>query len=349
MVLPRTKTLIFCLLAALCLVAAVRSADRGQGALVLRIGILAGPADEDYDGALAFKAHVEAASRGALAVEIYPSGQFCGSERECLEHLDRGLLAAFIAAPGGLGTAFPPIQILDLPYALAGDAEAECVVDGPFLELLRAEMAAAGLGYRLMAVGNTGGWRNFATVRRPVHRPEDLTGLKLRTTSAPAQQALTRMMGASPTPVPWSEAYTALATGVVSGTKNGIRDIMSARFDDHLRYVTLDGHSYMSALWLMSERVWQRLSPDQQAIVAEGFLLLRDVTRRTVADGEAAAYARFKASGGQVIALSPEQKQAFVEAAAGMRAWFERRLGPRWLDRLDRAVAACRPPPASTP
>ncbi|MEZ5834410.1 MAG: TRAP transporter substrate-binding protein DctP [Geminicoccaceae bacterium] len=73
-----------------------------------------------------------------------------------------------------------------------------------------------------MAIGNTGGWRNFATVSKQIRTPADVAGLKIRTIPADIQIEMVKMLGSNPTPIAWPEVYTSLATGVVEGTKNGI-------------------------------------------------------------------------------------------------------------------------------
>ena len=109
-----------------------------------------------------------------------------------------------------------------------------------------------------MTVGNTGGWRNFANTKRRIAEPSDMKGLKIRTVVADLPQELVKALGASPTPIPWPELFTSFQTGVVEGSKNGITDIMNMKFPDAgLKYVTLDGHAYMGALWWMNNAKYE--------------------------------------------------------------------------------------------
>jgi len=333
--------MMFGLIVAGCLYGAWQSQRAAPGG-VIRIAFLASKEDEDYAGAAAFRDHVEAATDGAVTVEIFPSGQFCGNERECIEALQSGILDMHMTTIGGLGNLFPEAQVLDQPYAFGSDAEAECVFDGPLLDDMRREVLERDLGMRLLGVGNTGGWRNFATLSRPVRGPEDLAGLKIRTTPAALQQELTRALGANPTPVAWPEVYTALATGVVEGTKNGVQDIVSMNFHEHLDHIVLDRHSYMSALWWYSEPAWRKLDPDLRAIVQAGARRLIAVTRAMPKRLEAEGLERFRRAGGTVHEPNAAEKARFRAAAAGLRGWFAERYGQDWLARLDHAVDACR-------
>ena len=335
--------LLFAAITLVCLIGLALS-QRSGPEHTLRIGLLGSRDDEDFHGARAFEAHVEAGSQGRIAVEIFPSGQFCSSARECLEALQSGLLDVHMTTVGGLGTVMPEAQVLDLPYAFANDAVAECALDGPLSGQLRDAVLDNGLAMRLMTISNTGGWRNFATSDRPVRHPDDLVGLKIRTTAAPLQQALTRQLAANPTPVAWAELYTALATGVVAGTKNSVQDIVGMQFHEHLDHIVLDGHAYMTALWWISEPRWQTFPAELQDLLRAGFARLQTVTRQLPKERAAAAFDAFRKAGGTIHRPSPNEQAAFHAAASGLRQWFVEQYGDRWLARLDAAVARCTPP-----
>lgn len=307
----------------------------------VRVGLLGPMTDEDYDGALVFKDYVESRTNGEVAVRIFPSAQFCSNPRECIDGLRAGVLDVFMTTIGGVGSVFPPAQVFDLPYAFRDDDVAECVFDGPLMDDLRRAVLETRAGLRLMVVSNTGGWRNFATTKTRIESPEHLAGLKLRTTSAPIQQELVRQLGAHPTPVPWSELYTAIATGVVEGSKNSIQDLVGMNFHEHVKFIILDGHAYMGALWWYSEARWQALSPDRQRIVVEGFQRLKLVTRALPIRRQLDATAAFTGAEGKVYVPTAEQKAAFKQATEGLRGWFADRYGRVWLDKLDAAILTC--------
>jgi len=210
--------------------------------------------DEDYDGLIVFKNYVEAASNGAIEVELFIGTQLCSNGAECLQGVADGTIDIYISTSGGASGIFPYVQVLDLPYLMADDRIAEHVLSGDFTRQVR-DMALedSGGAIRLMTIGNTGGWRNFANTQRRIAEPADMEGLKIRTVVADLPQELVKALGASPTPIPWPELFTSFQTGVVEGSKNGITDIMGMKFPDAgLQYVTLDGHAYMGALWWMN-------------------------------------------------------------------------------------------------
>ena len=319
----------------------VLSSSDSDAEYTIRFSFLGSPEDEDYDGALVFKQYVESRSNGRAEVELYPSGQFCSNERECLEGMQTGVLQVFMLTTGSLGSIFSPGQVLDLPYTFRDDAVAECVLDGPMIAELRSAILDSGIPIRLMTVSNTGGWRNFASTDEQIRSPADIKGRKFRTISAPVQQELVRQLGGNPTPVAWSEVYTALATGVVEGTKNGIQDIVGMKLHEQIKFVTLDGHSYMGGLWWFSEVTWQELPPDIQRIIYDGFQELKTVTRGVIKRREIDAYREFEESGGTLYVPTVEEKLQFREAAGGMRGWYVEQYGEEWLVKLDSAVTAC--------
>lgn len=336
----RVIRLLFFALTTMCLVGMAFSFGNTHGEVV-KVAFLGSKDDEDYAGALAFKETVERETNGALTVQIFPAGQFCGNARECLEALQSGTLEITMTTAGGAGSLFGAIQVLDLPYAFNGDDMAECVMDGPFSGKLRNAMLEAGTGIRLGAISNTGGWRNFATVDTPVRSAKDLEGLKLRTVTAPIQQEMMRQMGASATPIAWSELYSALATKVVEGTKNSVQDIVGMKFHEHIKHLSLDGHAYMAAMWWISEARWQRFTEEEQHAVMMGLQALQAKTRAIVKTGEEAALKEFIQAGGTVYKLNNMERQSFVSGTSGMRAWFSKRYGDEWLTALDTAVKTC--------
>jgi TRAP-type transport system periplasmic protein len=324
-------------------VAGIMLSTANRAPYTIRIAFLASQDDEDYIGASAFKQLIEAKTNGRVDVQIYPSGQFCGNERECIESLQSGVLDMHQTTIGGLAALFPAAQVLDMPYAFSSDAQAECVVDGPLVRDIDAAIQAKQLGLRLMAVGNTGGWRAFGTTEKSVRTPADLQGLKLRTTPSALEQEMVRELGANPTPMPFSEVYSALGSGLLDGTKNSVQDLVGQKFHEHLKHLLLDRHAYMASLWWYSDVQWAKLPPDIQAVVREGFVALAAATRKAAKDREAPALAAFAELGGVAITPLPQERQAFIAATSGVRDWYAAQYGPDWLAKLDSAIAACTP------
>ncbi|MFQ5624983.1 MAG: TRAP transporter substrate-binding protein DctP, partial [Paracoccaceae bacterium] len=299
--------------------------------------------DEDYDGLVVFKNFVESASNGAISVELFIGTQLCANGAECLQGVADGTIDVYISTSGGAAGIFPFVQVLDLPYLMRDDRVAEAVLSGDFTRKMREmAMAASGGAIRLMTIGNTGGWRNFANTKRRVQTPADLAGLKIRTVVADLPQELVRAMGASPTPIPWPELFTSFQTGVVEGSKNGITDIMGMKFPDAgLQYLTLDGHAYMGALWWMNNDKFMSMPEDVRRVVVDGFYALQQATFASPKRKSIQAYADFVAGGGDLYVPTPAEKAQFKEAAAPVYDWFKANVdgGPEIFDAMTAAVA----------
>ena len=281
--------------------------------------------DEDYDGLVVFKNYVESASNGAIEVELFIGTQLCSNGAECLQGVADGSIDVYISTSGGAAGIFPYVQVLDLPYLMADDRVAEHVLAGNFTRTVR-KMALedSGNAIRLMTIGNTGGWRNFANTKRRVQQPKDLAGLKIRTVVADLPQELVKALGASPTPIPWPELFTSFQTGVVEGSKNGITDIMGMKFPDAgLKYVTLDGHAYMGALWWMNNEKYMGMPAELKRVVTDGFYALQQATFASPKRKSIQAYSDFVAGGGDLYVPTPQEKAQFKNAASPVYDWFK--------------------------
>jgi TRAP-type C4-dicarboxylate transport system substrate-binding protein len=299
--------------------------------------------DEDYDGLVVFKNHVENASNGRIAVELFIGTQLCSGGAECLQGVSDGSIDVFVTTSGGAAGIFPYVQVLDLPYLMSDDRVAEHVLSGDFTRTMR-NMALEDSGdtIRIMTIGNTGGWRNFANTQRRITKPEDLAGLKIRTVVADLPQELVKVLGAAPTPISWPELFTSIQTGVVDGSKNGITDIMGMKFPDAgLQYLTLDGHAYMGAIWVMNNAKFMSMPEDLRRVVVDGFAALQQATFASPKRKSIQAYEEFVAGGGDLYVPTPEEKEAFREAAAPVFDWFQENVdgGPEIFEALMKAVA----------
>ncbi len=299
--------------------------------------------DEDYDGLVVFKNYVENASNGRIGVELFIGTQLCSGGAECLQGVSDGSIDVFVTTSGGAAGIFPYVQVLDLPYLMSDDRVAEHVLSGDFTRTMR-NMALEDSGdtIRIMTIGNTGGWRNFANTKRRVTQPSDLEGLKIRTVVADLPQEVVKAMGAAPTPISWPELFTSFQTGVVDGSKNGITDIMGMKFPDAgLNYVTLDGHAYMGAIWVMNNAKFMDMPEDMRRVVVDGFAALQQATFASPKRKSIQAYQDFVAGGGDLYVPTPEEKEVFRNAAAPVFDWFQENVdgGPEIFEALTKAVA----------
>jgi len=327
---------------AVTLTAASLSLTAEAADFTIKIGHIASTEDEDHKGALVFKDFVEAQTNGRIAVEIYPGGQLCGNFRQCLEAVQLGTIEITGTTVGGAANILPELQVTDLPYMFPNDRVAEKVMRSPFMEKVRAAMLKKTGTLRLMGLNNTGGWRDFFTTNKQIRSPADLKGVKLRTIESELQVEMVKLLGGNPTPIPWTELYTSLATGVVVGNKNGITDIVNMKFHEFLRYVTLDHHAYMFLFWWMNDDALKKLPKDLQKVVVDGFHHMTTVANNDPKYTQLAAYEAFKKRGGKVYVPTPAEKAQFVEKVKPLKKWFTDKYGDEWLKALEASIEAAK-------
>ena len=144
----RLRNLLLILVTVVCIVGIISSrAERAE--FTIRVAFLASQDDEDYIGAAAFRDSLKRQLGNRVEVQIYPSGQFCGNERECMEALQSGILEVHQTTIGGLAGLYGAAQVFDLPYLFANDDVAECVMDGPVPQQMGEAILREGLGLRL--------------------------------------------------------------------------------------------------------------------------------------------------------------------------------------------------------
>lgn len=319
-------------------------APQALDATELNLVFLANEDDQEFDAALVFKNFVEARTGGEVSVNIFVGAQLCGSANECFESMRAGVVDIYTATAGGASAIYPPVQGMDIPYALSSDRVAQLTMqDQDFTNFMRGKiLESSNNDILLLAMTQTGGWRNIATRDRPVRTPADAAGIRFRTIESELQQRLVRSMGGSPTPIPWLEVYTALQTGVVDGTLNSISDIANMNFQEQLKYLTLDGNAYMASMWFMGNRKFQSLTPEQQQVVLDGGALMATIQFGIQPRKELDAYAKWLAAGNEIIALTDEEMDEFRALSGPIRDWYLERFGDagaEFLEAFEGAVA----------
>ena len=199
-------------------------------------------------------------SGDTLRVSVFPNGQL-GHERELIELLQLGALAMTKVSASPLEGFVPAMKVFNVPYLFRDTAHYRAVLDGPVgRELLLAPEAVRlrGLGYF------DAGSRSFYSTERPVFTPRDLMGMKIRVQESQTAINMVSQLGASPTPIAWGELYTALQQGVVDGAENNPPSFYLSKHFEIARYYTLDEHTAVPDILLISQPVWDDLSATEQ-------------------------------------------------------------------------------------
>lgn len=297
------------------------------------------PGREDqpkHAAALAFKKHVEEKSNGSLKVQIFPAGQL-GNATTVLEGLRFGSVDLGVVHDGGISGMFKAFDIFALPYLFKNQKIAWSVLDGPFGKEF-AEGMRKETGIRLMAYADNG-IRHFTNSKKPIAKPDDLKGMKMRVQPSPVFIELVKALGASPSAIDWAELPAALAQGTVDGQENGVTNILAASLYQSQKHVTLDGHVYSLHAYLMSDAFYQGLTAEQKKVVDEGVEIAKQIHRKMTSEQDLNAGKILADKGMTVTELSPEQVDAFRKIAQpAVRAHLEKESGKELVGKLIEAT-----------
>jgi tripartite ATP-independent transporter DctP family solute receptor len=272
-------------------------------------------------------------SGGTMRIQVYSSGQL-GSERECLELVQLGGLAMTKVSASVLEGFAPEFKVFGLPYLFRDDAHRNAVLDGPIgREILAAPQSKfmRGLCYY------DSGTRSFYTKTRAVRTPDDLKGLKIRVQESPMAFGLIRAFGASATPISFGELYTALQQGVVDGAENNPPSFHLARHYEVCKFYSLDEHTSVPDVVLISTHFWSSLTSQQQKWLQEAADESAVHQRKLWAVSTAESLAAIEKAGVEII--RPD-KAAFAARVVDLHATAgaDPIIGP-----LDRRIAEVKP------
>lgn len=218
-----------------------------------------------HKGILEFKKALENKSKGTLKVKIFPDAQL-GSEREVLELLQIGSVAATKVSAATLSNFVPEYHILGIPYLFRDKQHQFDVLEGEIGKSILekgSKFWLRGLCYY------DAGSRSFYTSEKAIRTPDDLKGLKIRVMNNQMAINMVNSMGGSATPLSYSELYTAIQQGVVDGAENNPPSFVSSNHYEISKYYTLDQHSAVPDVLLIGTKYWDNLTPDEKIWVQE--------------------------------------------------------------------------------
>lgn len=225
------------------------------------------PDDHPYHiGFLEMADRVEERTDGRVIIEVFPNSEI-GAERELTEGLEFGTVDLVVSSTAPVTNFVPELGVLDVPFLFEDRETAVEILEGDIGEELFSKMEENGI------VGlswGENGYRHITNAIRPIHSPEDLNGLKIRTQENEIHLAAFEALGAQPTPMAWTEAITALQQGVVDAQENpAIVADQFALYEANQTHMTLTGHVYSVAIYMMSKQTYDELPEDLRDIVVE--------------------------------------------------------------------------------
>ena len=276
----------------------------------------------------AFAREVEARTGGRYKVQNFYSGAL-GAERESIEALQVGTLDLTMNSTGPVPNFVPEVAILDIPFLMRDYAHARSVLDGPIGQEMLGKFPAKGI---VALAWGENGFRHMTNSKRPVNAPDDLKGLKMRTMENPVHIQAYKQFGIIPTPMAFTEVFTALQQGTVDGQENPLSVILFAKFSQVQKHLTLTGHVYSPALILMNKDAWEKLSAGDKAIFMDAAKEAVKVNRARVAEDDAKGVAELRSQGMKIVE-NPD-KSKFIAALATVNAEFEKQFGKAAIDKI---------------
>jgi len=275
--------------------------------LTLKFGHVGAPGSLFAASAEEFARCSNAALGDKAEVQVFGSSQL-GNDSELLQKLKLGQVT--FALPSSVMSSVADVfGVFEMPYIIKS-REHMRRVQAAILDS-KLQPAVQAKGYRIIGLWENG-FRNITNNTRPINKPEDLNGIKLRTPKGAWRLKMFQLYGANPTPMAFSEVFTALQTGVIDGQENPYAQIWSAKFQEVQKYLSITGHVYTPAYALVSDKHYAELPADVQSALNQCATATQDYVYKTAADLETDLLEKLKAGG---IAVNVADKDAFIAAS----------------------------------
>jgi tripartite ATP-independent transporter DctP family solute receptor len=260
-------------LAAICLPGAASAVE-------LKLAHFAAETHPGHIAAQQFADKVKERTNGEVTVQLFPSNQL-GSPPEQLEQTKLGVVEMNLPTQGALDKYEKAFATVMTPFAFRDYAHAHKVLDGPFTEWAAPKLEEQGL---VLLSNWEYGFRNVTNSKRPINKPEDLEGLKLRTPPELQIVAALEAAGASTTQIAFPELPAALNQGVVDGQENPIGVIYHFKLFEMQEHLALTRHVYNSMVHVINKGAVEILTPEQQTILREESKAAASTLRKMVQD-----------------------------------------------------------------
>lgn len=302
--------------------------------ILIRAGITASPEEPLYKGLLKFKELVEAKANGEIKVETYYIGQL-GDDRTMIENLQLGAQEVVLTVPAPISNFVTEYKIFDFPMLFPNAEVADKVLDGKMgqkmLDMLRAQKIV-GLSYFDL------GFVNMFNNAKAIEKVEDFKGLKFRTVQSDFQIDMFNALGANPTPMQFTEIFTALQQGTVNGFAGTMASFYASKFYEVQQYATDTQHLYAPVVFMIASEFYDGLSSEHQKIVKEAAQEAALYERELNRGEQAKAVAQIEAKGVTVSHLSEEERQKMFDLLQPVIDKYSESVGKELVDEFYAAV-----------
>ena len=286
------------------------AANEESGNYTIKFAHVVNPSVAKGRAADKFAEMIEERTNGQITVEVYPDSQL-GSDREIIEHMQSGTVQMNAPFTGVLPTFVEEFELFDLPFLFESREEAYQATNGELREILGEKLEAQGL--HLLNFWD-GGFKHLTNSIRPIETPEDINGLKMRTSQSPLLIKQFQSLNAGGVSVDFSELYTALQTRTVDGQENPLSNIVSRRLYEVQDYLTMSGHGYMAYPLVISSNFYNQLPEDLKIHINEVAQEVTEWQWEEAYKDEEEFMGVLNESAIQINELSGEQKEVFKNA-----------------------------------
>lgn len=285
-----------------------------------------------------FAQEVEKASGGKMKVRAIGNAAL-GSDTQMQQALIGGAQEIMVGSTATLVGLSQAMAVWDTPFLFANTREADAVLDGPVGEKVKATLEAKGL---VGLVYWENGFRNLTNNKRPITRLEDLSDIKLRVMQNNVFIDSFKALGANAVPLPFSELFTALETRAVDGQENPFNTVISSKFYEVQKYLTVSNHVYSPWIVTVSKKWWDQLSEAEKAVLKNAAIKSREFERKDTREEAARALAEIKAKGMRVNELSAAETARMRDKLAAINAGIANSVGQTYWDEVQAAVRQLR-------
>lgn len=303
-------------------------------AKVMKLAVVVPKERSLAQGLYKFGEIVEEKTNGSIKVEVYPDGQL-GGDRDVIEGMQLGTIQGTTVSTGPVASFSKRLNVFDLPFLFKDRETAYRVLDGPIGEELLQDLPSVGIiGLNYWE----NGFRNLTNDVKEVTKAEDIKGLKIRTLENSLHMDAWKELGASPTPIPYTELYTALQQGVVDGQENPYGNIKTAKFYEVQKYVTETGHIYNASIFMISKKFWDTLSDEEKEIIKSAADQAKDYQRELNQKESEESLQFIKDQGMIVSELAPGEKEKIREKLQPVYEKYTKEIGKELVDKVLEAV-----------
>lgn len=303
-----------------------------QGEFTIKVGLVTPEQDIATKSMRHFEAEIERLSNGRVQVDLFPGGALGGSA-DIFNGVQDGSIEMCVNIYPPFAQFTDAFLLYNLPYLFKDRETALEFLDGDIAKEIATSIEDK--GFKQLAVFD-GGFRNISNNTKPIHLPEDLIGLKIRTLNNPVQIDYFKTYGANPTPLPYGDIYVGLQTKTIDGQENSFSNIASMKFNEVQTYITDTQHAFDPVGMFINTTVFNSYPEDIQNLIMEAAISTQTFNRELAIQLEEEAISTIETTS-EITYLTKDERQQFIKLSSTTYKNFEEQIGS---DLLTRALEA---------